>query len=76
MAVAGALLTAAVLGDIVSLASIRLRPDLATPVLAITLTLITVERVLKIGFSIPRWAVIRCCSSTCSGSIRTPPCTS
>ena len=33
--------------------------------------LVAVERGFHSAFSIPRWAAIPCCSSTCSGSIRT-----
>ncbi len=49
---------------------------LATPVLAITLLLLVAERTMGIGIFDPRSAAIRCCSSTSSGSIHTPPCTS
>ena len=45
---------------------------LATPVLAMTLVLLAVERLFGIGIFDPRSAAIRCCSSTCSGSIRIP----
>jgi cytochrome c oxidase subunit 1 len=42
-----------------------------TPVLAITLLLVGVRaRLFRSAFSIPRWAAIRCSSSTCSGSIQ------
>jgi cytochrome c oxidase subunit 1 len=44
---------------------------LATPVLAITLALISVERFWGVGFSIRNWAAIPFCFSTCFGSIRT-----
>ncbi len=49
---------------------------LATPVLAITLVLLLLERGLHIGIFDPASAAIRCCSSTCSGSTRIPPSTS
>ena len=47
---------------------------LATPVLAMTVTLLVIERLLGIGIFDP--AATRCCSSTCSGSIRIRPSTS
>ena len=50
---------------------------LATPVLAMTLLLIALERLFGVGIFDPgAAAAIRCCSSTCSGSTRTPPSTS
>lgn len=49
---------------------------LATPVLAITLILIATERFFGVGIFDPRIGVIRCCSSTCSGSTRIPRSTS
>ena len=49
---------------------------LGTPVLAITLLLVALERGLASASSIRSWAATRCCSSTCSGSTRTRPCTS
>ena len=49
---------------------------LGTPVIAITLLLVAVERAFHIGIFNPRWAATRCCSSTCSGSTPIPPCTS
>jgi hypothetical protein len=49
---------------------------LATPVLAITLLLLAMERVLGLGIFDPRSAATRCSSSTSSGSTRTPPSTS
>ena len=45
---------------------------LATPVLAITLALIVVERLLGVGIFDPSWAATRSCFSTCSGSTRIP----
>ena len=49
---------------------------LGTPVIAITLLLVALERVFHIGIFDPRWAAIRFYSSTCSGSIRIRRCTS
>ncbi len=50
---------------------------LATPVLAMTLVLIAVERAARASVSsIRESAATRCCSSTCSGSTRTPLSTS
>ena len=49
---------------------------LATPVLAITLLLLAVERDLGIGIFDPGWAATQSCFSTSSGSIRIRPCTS
>jgi cytochrome c oxidase subunit 1 len=49
---------------------------LATPVLAITLLLLIIERALGIGIFDPAWAATRCCSSTSSGSTATRPSTS
>ena len=50
---------------------------LGTPVLAITLVLVALERVLQHRHLRPRAsAATRCCSSTCSGSTRTRPSTS
>ena len=49
---------------------------LGTPVLAITLVLVVLERTIGIGVLTRRRAAIRCCSSICSGSIRTLPFTS
>ena len=49
---------------------------LGTPVLAITILLVALERGLASASSIPASAAIRCCSSTCSGSTPTRPCTS
>ena len=49
---------------------------LGTPVIAITLVLVALERAFTSASSTRSWAAIRCCSSTCSGSIRTRPCTS
>ena len=49
---------------------------LATPVLAITLFLIALERLAGVGIFDPAWAAILCCSSTCSGSTRIRPSTS
>jgi cytochrome c oxidase subunit 1 len=49
---------------------------LATPVLAITLLLLIMERALGIGIFDPRSAATRCSSSTSSGSTRTRPSTS
>jgi cytochrome c oxidase subunit 1 len=43
---------------------------LGTPVIAITLVLVGLERLLHLGFLTPHWAVIRCCFNTCSGFIR------
>ena len=43
---------------------------LATPVLAMTLVLLTFERIFHVGVFDPASAAIRCCSSTCSGSTR------
>ena len=49
---------------------------LGTPVVAITILLLAFERLAKSAFSIQRWAAIRFCFSTCSGSIRIRPSTS
>ena len=49
---------------------------LGTPVIAITLLLLAVERVAGSASSTRRSAATRCCSSTCSGSTSTRPCTS
>ena len=50
---------------------------LGTPVLAITLLLVALERALHLGHLRPgAAAATRCCSSTCSGSTRTRPSTS
>ncbi len=50
---------------------------LGTPVIAITIFLVAHRaRPSTSASSIRRWAAIRCCSSTCSGSTRTPPSTS
>jgi hypothetical protein len=49
---------------------------LGTPVVAITLLLVVFERAFGFGIFDPPWAATRCCSSTCSGSTRTRPCTS
>ncbi len=46
---------------------------LATPVLAITLLMIAVERIFQVGIFDPHWAVIPCCSSICSGSTPIQP---
>jgi hypothetical protein len=42
---------------------------LATPVLAITLALMSVERFWGVGIFDPKLGAIRFCFSTCSGSI-------
>ena len=49
---------------------------LATPVLGMTLLLVFVEHTFGWGSSTRRGAATRCCSSTSSGSTRTPPSTS
>ena len=49
---------------------------LATPVLAITLLLLAVERSWASASSIPHWVATRSCSSTFSGSIPIRPSTS
>ena len=50
---------------------------LGTPVIAITLLLVALERAFPHRSIQPAtWRRSRCCSSTCSGSIRTLPCTS
>ena len=50
---------------------------LGTPVIAITLFLLGMERLSpRRASSIRPWAAIRFCSSTCSGSTRTRPSTS
>jgi cytochrome c oxidase subunit 1 len=43
---------------------------LATPVLAITLTLVGIERLTGVGIFDPHSAETPCCFSICSGSIR------
>ena len=45
---------------------------LGTPVMAITILLVALERCSTSECSIRRWAAIRCCSSTCSGSTHIP----
>ena len=49
---------------------------LATPVLAMTLVLLAVERLFGVGVFDPALAATHFCSSTSSGSIRTRRCTS
>ena len=50
---------------------------LGTPVVAITIVLVAVERLFHLGIFDPRLGGDpRSCSSTCSGSTRTPPSTS
>jgi cytochrome c oxidase subunit I len=49
---------------------------LGTPVVAITIVLVALERALHSASSIPNSAAIRCSSSICSGSTRIPPSTS
>ena len=49
---------------------------LGTPVVAISLALVGVERLWGSASSTRPWEAIRCCSSTCSGSTRTRRCTS
>ena len=50
---------------------------LGTPVIAITLLLVALERAVPHRRLQSRsWAAIRCCSSTCSGSTRIRPSTS
>ena len=44
---------------------------LGTPVIAITLLMLVLERGLGFGIFDPRSAATRCSSSTCSGSTRT-----
>ena len=44
---------------------------LGTPVVAITIVMLFVERASASASSTRRWAATRCCSSTCSGSTRT-----
>jgi cytochrome c oxidase subunit 1 len=44
---------------------------LATPVIGLTALLVGIERCWASGSSTPPAVVTRCCSSTCSGSIRT-----
>ena len=46
------------------------------PVLAIAIILVILERLFRSESTIRPSAAIRCCSSTCSGSIRTQPSTS
>ena len=49
---------------------------LATPVLGMSLLLVALDHGFGWASSIPRWAAIRCCSSTSSGSTLTRPSTS
>ena len=49
---------------------------LGTPVVAVTILLVAVERLFHFGFFDPPGAATRSCSSTCSGSTRTPRSTS